>query len=354
MERPAFLILAEGGFGPEASKTAVGAIRYLPERVSAVLSAEHAGRAVEDVLGFGGAIPVVASLEEALRLSPPPEALLIGIAPQGGTLPDDWRPVLEAALDAGLELWSGLHEFLEEDPELGPRARALGVRIRDLRRPPRDLPVAAGRAMETDALRVLTVGTDCNVGKMTAALELRRELSARGIGTAFAATGQTGILIEGSGIAVDAVPADFVAGSAERLVLEAAPGADVVLVEGQGSLLHPGYSGVTLGLLHGAVPQALVLCDRPSRKTIYGGRYDWVEVPPLDEVVALYEEAARWIRPREPCRVVGICRATFDLSEAEARRSVEEARERTGLPATDPVRFGAGELADTIARVAAS
>jgi uncharacterized NAD-dependent epimerase/dehydratase family protein len=198
---------------------------------------------------------------------------------------------------------------------------------------------------------MLTVGTDCNVGKMTTTLELRRELERRGVSCAFAATGQTGILVEGRGIAVDAVKSDFVAGAGERLVLEAAGeggGPDAVLVEGQGSLLHPGYSGVTLGLIHGSMPQTMVLCWMPSRDTIYGGKYDWVELPPLDRIVDIYEEAASWIRPPEPSRVVAVSCCTYDLGENRARRAVERARAVTGLPATDPVRFGPGPLADAV------
>jgi len=366
---PSFAVLAEGRFGLVGSKTAASAIRYLPERVTAVLDSEHAGGTAADVLGFGAGIPVVANLEEALAAAVPPDALLIGVAPQGGALPDAWRPVLRAAIEGGLEVWSGLHGFLAEDPELAGLAEARGVRLVDLRRSPPGLPVATGRAAGADVLRVLTVGTDCNVGKMTTGLELRRELRRRGVGTSFAPTGQTGILLEGWGVAVDAVAADFVAGAAESLVLAGAgaedarvpvpggwredpvpgaAGADVVLVEGQGSLLHPGYSGVTLGLLHGSMPQALVLCWVPSRRTIYGGRYDWVDIPPLDDVVRLYEEAAGWIRPPEAPRVVAVSAATYDLGEEEARRVVGEARERTGLPVTDPIRFGAGPLADAV------
>lgn len=369
MSGPTFAALAEGRFGIVGSKTAASAIRYLPERVSAVLDSEHAGGTADAVLGFGAGIAVVASLEEALSATPRPDSLLIGVAPQGGVLPEAWRPIVKEAIRAGLDVWSGLHGFLAEDPELAGLAEAAGVRLIDLRRPPPELPVAAGRAAGVDALRVLTVGTDCNAGKMTTGLELRRELERRGIGTSFAPTGQTGILLEGWGVAVDAVVADFVAGAAESLVLAAggvagaptpvpggwretpppgAPGARVVLVEGQGSLLHPGYSGVTLGLLHGSMPQAMVLCWVPSRRTIYSGRYDWVEIPPLDEVVHMYEAAGSWIRPPEAPRVVGVAAATYDLGEAEARRAVEEARERTGLPVTDPIRFGVGPLADAV------
>ncbi|MFQ5679790.1 MAG: DUF1611 domain-containing protein [Gemmatimonadota bacterium] len=347
-DEPLFIILAEGNFGVEAAKTASSAVRYLPGRVGAVIDSVQAGLSVQQVLGFGGEIPVVGSLEEALARAPEADALLIGIAPQGGALPEEWRIVIRAAVEAGLDVWSGLHTFLSDDPELAEHARRAGVRLRDLRRPPRDLPIGTGKAAESTAFRVLTVGTDCNVGKMTAALEVRRELRARGLRASFAGTGQTGILIEGRGIAVDAVVSDFVAGAAEQLTLDAAEGADVVLVEGQGSLIHPGYSGVTLGLIHGCMPQALLLSSMPNRKTIYGGMYDWVEIPPLDEVVALYEEAARWSQPPFESRVVGIACATWDLPEAEARREVARAHELTGLPATDPIRFGAGELADAI------
>lgn len=350
-EQPIFVVLAEGSFGLEASKTAASAIRYLPGRVAAVLDSEHAGETAADTLGFGEDVPVVAELAEALGLDPRPEALLVGVAPQGGALPDAWRPLLRRAMDAGLELWSGLHVRLAGDPEISRRAREAGVRLRDLREVPDDLPVATGRAAGTRAHRMLSVGTDCNVGKMTTTLELRRELERRGVSCAFAATGQTGILVEGRGIAVDAVKSDFVAGAGERLVLEAAGeggGPDAVLVEGQGSLLHPGYSGVTLGLIHGSMPQTMVLCWMPSRDTIYGGKYDWVELPPLDRIVDIYEEAASWIRPPEPSRVVAVSCCTYDLGEDRARRAVERAREVTGLPATDPVRFGPGPLADAV------
>lgn len=352
MERPRFTILAEGAFGIESAKTAASAIRYLPDRVGSILDAAHAGSTVGRVLGFGGEIPIVARLGEALALEPPPDALLIGIAPQGGALPAAWRPTLRSALEGGLDIWSGLHVFLADDPELRELAARHGCSLVDLRRPPRDLPVATARAAETRAFRVLTVGTDCNVGKMTTALEVGRLLRERGLRVGFAATGQTGILVAGRGIAVDAVVSDFVAGAAERVTVEAAKGADVVLVEGQGSLLHPGYSGVTLGLVHGSVPEALILCAMPSRSTIYGGNYDWVTLPPLAEVASIYERAAAWIRPPSPPRVVGISLATYDIGEAEARDAVARAAEATGLPVTDPVRFGADPLADAIVEAA--
>lgn len=237
---------------------------------------------------------------------------------------------------------------MRDDRELSRLAEEHGVTLHDVRRPPGDLPVATGRAREIGALRLLTVGTDCNVGKMTVAMELVRALRNRDRRAEFAATGQTGIMVEGRGIAVDAVVADFVAGAAERLVLDAPESAEVIVVEGQGSLLHPGYSGVTLGLMHGALPHALVLCTKPERKTIYGGRHDWVKIPPLDDVVRLHEEAMAWVLPEAGVRVVAVACNTHGKPEAEARREVERARELTGLPVTDPIRFGAGELVEAV------
>ncbi|MEJ2320283.1 MAG: DUF1611 domain-containing protein [Gemmatimonadales bacterium] len=342
------VILAEGLFDMEWAKTAACLIRYRPESVAAVLDSTQAGRDAAEVLGFGHGIPILSDLADALALDPAPDSLLLGIAPQGGRLPEEWRPAIGEAIRSGLDVWSGLHVFLRDDPVLAGLAEAHGVTLYDVRMPPAGLPVATGRARESQALRVLTVGTDCNVGKMTVAMELVRELKDRDLRAEFAATGQTGIMIEGRGIAVDAVVADFVAGAAERLVLDADPGADIIVLEGQGSLLHPGYSGVTLSLMHGALPQALLLCTKPERSTIYGGHHDWVKIPPLDEVVRFHEDAMSWVCPKERVRVVAIACNTHGKPEAEARREVERAGELTGLPATDPIRFGAGVLAEAV------
>ena len=344
-----FLIIADGQFGPLTSKTANSCIRYFPDRIVAVFDRTEAGKTVQHVLGFGGAIPVVGDFARGLALGP--TAVLIGIAPIGGQLPAEWRGWLKTALERGLEIWSGLHSFIADDPELGSLARAQGVRILDVRKPPAQLPIADGRAAEVEPYVILTVGSDCNVGKMTAQLQLRDELVRRGHRARFVATGQTGIFIEGWGIAVDAVVADFVAGAAEALVLEGAQDADIVLVEGQGSLIHPGYSGVTLGLLHGSCPDALILCHQATREYIgdYHGREPWVRIPPLSELVEIYERAAAPVRPT---KVIGICLNTFDMTEAAARAAVAQAAAETGLPATDPVRFGPGALADAIVREA--
>jgi uncharacterized NAD-dependent epimerase/dehydratase family protein len=351
-----YLIYAEGFFGVHSSKTATSAIRYLPDRVAAVIDSEHAGRTVQDVLGFGGAIPVVASREEGMaRGRAEPTALLIGTAPRGGRLtPDSVERLVEAAR-RGLDIVSGLHQFMVDVPAIRAAAEAGGARICDLRRPPADLPVATGLARHIDPFSVLMVGTDCNLGKMTAALEIQQGLRARGERVAFAPTGQTGIMIEGWGIAVDAVIADFIAGAAEDLVLRAAElaGRDgIVLVEGQGSIFHPGYSGVTLGLLHGSLPAAMILCHDAARTRIRSeGVYDFVRLPSLAEAISSYEEVAGWLRPAP---VIAIALKSNELSEADARAAIHRAEIETGLPATDPVRFGSEPLAEAIMTAAAN
>ena len=336
-----FLILAEGQFGPDSSKTANACIRYTPHEVVAVLDSTCESSTVQDVLGYGGDIPVVQSFAKGMERSP--NALLVGIAPAGGRFPDSWRAIVIEALLAGCDVWSGLHTFLSDDAEFVAAAQAAGSRIHDLRKPPANLDVAYGRVRDLDATVVLTVGTDCNIGKMTAQLQLRSAVQALGHRVGFAATGQTGILIEGRGIAVDAVIADFIAGAAERLTMESAENADIVLVEGQGSLIHPAYSGVTLGLMHGSLPHAMVLCSQPTRSTVQMN--DWIPVPPLKEMVELHE---RMMSPLRPSSVVGLCLNTFGMREAEALDAVMRAADETGLPATDPVRFDPGPVARAI------
>ncbi|HEY7682574.1 MAG TPA: DUF1611 domain-containing protein [Gemmatimonadales bacterium] len=341
-----FLILADSEFGPLSSKTANSVIRYLPERVVAVVDRMTAGRTVQEVLGFGGTIPIVATMAEGL--SQRPDAVLVGIAPVGGRLPEQWRQWLLAAIEAGCALWSGLHTFLADDPELARRAAERGVEIHDLRRSPANLPVASGRAKAVEPFVILSVGTDCNVGKMTSQLQIAGALKARGLRTRFVATGQTGILIEGWGIAIDAVVADFIAGAAECLVLEGSREADIVLVEGQGSLNHPGYSGVTCGLLHGACPDGLILCHQATREFIGDYREaSWLRIPPLADYISLYETVASFVHPT---RTIAISLNTYDLGEAEARAACVAAGRETGLPCTDPVRFDPAPIVEAVVR----
>lgn len=338
---PRYLIDAQEQFGTPASKTAHSVIRYSRHQVAAVLDRRHAGRTVQDVLGFGGDIPIVGAVADGAALGA--DSLLVGVAVAGGGLPTDLRATVRIAIEHGLEIWNGLHGFVFLDPELGPLARERGVAVHDVRRPPDGLPVGAGRVRALEQTILLAVGTDANIGKMTVMLQLRDALATRGVRARFAPTGQTGIFIEGWGICVDAVVADFIAGAAEQVTIEASRGADIVLVEGQGSLLHPGYSGVSLGLLHGSLPHGLIACHQPSRKTF---RHNpWLEIPPLTDVIALHESIAT---PLRPARTLGVSLNTADLSDREARVAIERTSEETGLPTTDPVRFDPAPLVDAV------
>src|SRR3982751_4137520 len=247
------VILTEGQFSFHHAKTAFGVIRYGPDPVVAVLDSSIAGRNVSEWLP-GHDIPAVATLEEALALPTPPTALLIGIAPTGGRLPASWRTTILAAIRSGLDVLSGLHQFLGDDPEFAAAARDCGVEIIDYRRPPARMETAVGRPHGPGKRVILTVGTDCGIGKMSVALELRRAALEAGLSASFVPTGQTGMMIEGWGVAVDRVIADFLQGTCEWLVEQGEQRGDWVIVEGQGSIDHPAYSSVTLGVIHGAPP----------------------------------------------------------------------------------------------------
>jgi uncharacterized NAD-dependent epimerase/dehydratase family protein len=303
--------------------------------VVAVLDSTRAGETDDG-------LPVVASVGDALAFEP--TTALVGVATQGGRFPPAWRDLLKDAIGAGLDLESGLHEFISDDPELTALAREHGVELRDLRKPPAGLNVPTGENLSHAATTILTVGSDCAIGKMTVSLELDREAHSRGIRSEFVPTGQTGMAIAGWGIAVDAVVADFIAGAAEQLVVEGvARGGEVLFVEGQGSLLHPAYSGVTLGLIHGSAPHAYVLCHMAGESVVDGD--DRYPIPPLSELVALHERIS--LLPR-PARVLAVALNTRLLDEDAARRAIEETEAETGLPADDPVRFGAGRLVDSL------
>jgi uncharacterized NAD-dependent epimerase/dehydratase family protein len=331
-----FVILAEGYSGDSHyGKTARGLLRYCPHEVVAVLDSDRAGSTLMGV-------PVVASVEEALTFKP--NTAIVGVATQGGRFPAAWRPLLRDCILAGLDLENGLHEFLSEDRELVELAGRQGVSLRDLRKPPADLNVPTGANLSHDSTVVLTVGSDCAVGKMTVSLELDRESRERGLKSVFVPTGQTGVAIAGWGLSVDAVVSDFVAGASERLVLEGvARGGAILQVEGQGSLLHPAYSGVTLGLLHGAAPHMLVLCHRLGLEEIDDDpRFP---LPPLTDLVELYERST--LIPRR-ARVVAIALNTATVDEADALEAIERIGLETGLPADDPVRFGPAKLTSAV------
>ena len=336
------VILTEGQFGPHSGKTAFGVIRYGRDEVVAILDSTLAGHNVAE-WSPGHDIPIVATLAEALAIPgrPRPDTLLIGIAPTGGRLPDEWRPILHAAIDAGLELHSGLHTFLGDDPELSAAAAIAGVHVIDFRRPPERFECAIGRRHGPGKRVILTVGTDCATGKMSVALELRNAGRAAGDAVAFVPTGQTGMMIDGWGVAVDRVISDFLNGTVEWLVEEGERLGDWVIVEGQGSLDHPAYSSVTLGLIHGATPHGMILVHRAGL-----AEHDFDHVPdrsfPIARLGPFIELHERIAAPVAPSKVVAVAVNTSDhADEAEARRIVEEIAAETGLPTADPVRFDA-------------
>jgi uncharacterized NAD-dependent epimerase/dehydratase family protein len=331
-----YLILAEGRSGdPHYGKTARGILRYAPDPTVALLDSTHAGETHEGV-------PVVATVEEALPYGP--TTAVVGVATQGGRFPPAWRELLKQCIASGLDIESGLHEFISEDAELAGLARKQSVELRDLRKPPADLNVPTGENLELPAQIALTVGSDCAIGKKTVALELDLEARRRGLASVFVPTGQTGIAIAGWGIAVDAVVSDFLAGAAERLVVEGhRRGGELLFVEGQGSLSHPAYSGVTLGLIHGSAPHVFVLCHQAGSNEIEG--YPGHPIPSLPELIELHERIAL---PLRPARVACLALNTAQLDEEASRAAIAHATSVTGLPADDPVRFGAGPLLEAV------
>ena len=331
-----YLILAEGySTDPHYGKTARGILRYSPHATAAVLDSTRAGETIDGV-------PVVATVADALPFGP--TTAVVGVATQSGRFPPEWRALLTTCLSHGLDIENGLHEFLSDDRELAELARRHGAELRDLRRPPADLNVATGANLEVDAKIVLTVGSDCAIGKKTVAVELDLEARRRGLPSVFCPTGQTGIAIAGWGIAVDAVVSDFLAGAAERIVVEGAErGGRLLFVEGQGSLVHPLYSGVTLGLVHGAVPHAFVLCHKAGTVEIEG--CPGHPIPPLTELVELHERISL---PARRARVAAIALNTAGLDEEEARAAAAATERETGLATDDPVRFKPNRLLDAV------
>jgi uncharacterized NAD-dependent epimerase/dehydratase family protein len=338
VSRTRYLLLAEGFSGDvHYGKTMRGVLRYRRDDVVAILDSTRGGETEEGV-------PVVARVADAAGFGP--TTALVGVATQGGRFPPAWIELLKECIAGGLDIENGLHVFLSDDPELRALAARHCVELRDLRRPPEGLSTATGANLDVPATIVLTVGSDCAIGKMTVALELDLEARRRGLRSVFVPTGQTGIAIAGWGISVDAVVADFVAGAAEQLVVEGYErGGDLLWVEGQGALLHPVYSGVTLGLYHGCAPHLLVLCHEPGRDEIEGAGGGPHPIPPLPELVELHERLAL---PARPARVAAIALNTRRLGEEDALRAIADAERETGLPAGDPVRFGAAALVDGV------
>lgn len=329
IESPYLLFLGDAA-DPLAAKTADGIARWRPDACLGQLRLPgcQADLGLPDM-----------SVADAQRAGA--KTLVVGVANRGGVISDEWMATLRQALDEGLDIASGLHNRLGDIEELATQARSVGRQLFDVRFPTVRLSVASGR--RRTGRRLLAVGTDCSCGKMFTALAIEREMHTRGMPATFRATGQTGILIAGSGISVDAVVADFISGATEWLTPDAAADHwDVI--EGQGSLFHASYAGVSLGLLHGAQADALVLCHEPTRTHMRG--LPDAALPSIAECIELNERCGRLTNP--DCRVVGISVNSSALSADAAGQLLQSIEQQTGLPTVDAYRDGAGRLVDAL------
>ncbi len=331
-------IYAEGCMGKPDAKMAEGVLRYIENPVLCAIDSSSAGKKVSEVCKIDSPVPIVSSIDDAIELGA--DVLILGTAPSGGRIPPDWFDVLDRAVDAGISIVNGLHDCL------GDRYRNLAGPdqwIWDVRFPVRSAPsIAMGRAAGLDNKRVLLIGTDMAIGKMTAGLEIYRWLRENRVPTVFLATGQIGITITGHGIPLDAFKVDHASGAVEEMVLEAR-GNDVVIIEGQGSLLHPG-STATLPLMRGSCASHFILCHKAGMTKIQDSKAN-VVIPPLGEFIALNEAVASACGSLAPAKTVGIALNTSELDESAARQEIARIEDETGLPVEDVVRFGARKLA---------
>jgi uncharacterized NAD-dependent epimerase/dehydratase family protein len=334
--RQPLALYMEGALGDYLGKLGYGALRYSTNPIACVIDSRHAGKDVREVVTSPRSCPVVAGLDEAIALGS--EVFVLGIAPSGGLLPESWWRVIDEAVARGLCVVNGLHD------RIAPRYESLapGQWIWDIRVEPPGLLPATGAARLLANRRLVTLGTDMGAGKMTAGLEILRAARARGLRAEFIATGQIGILITGSGVPLDAVRVDYACGAIEREVLRLRD-AELVIVEGQGAIIHPGSTS-TLPLLRGAMATHFVLCHRAGMARLR--RHEEIAVPPLREVIRLYEEigSAAGCFPRP--RACGVALITEHLPEDEAMQACREVEAEVGLPCVDPVRFGAEALLD--------
>jgi len=344
-ERPKRKLIhfTENCLTPGKAKTTRGVLLYSDHETLGVIDSIHAGKTLDQVIGAGAGIPVRASLEEFLRNGTDADVLLVGTTSVGGQLTHPMRKAALEAIEAGLDVWSGMHGFMCNDAEISEAARQAQVTLWDVRRAPQLPPVASARCRNARSYICLTVGTDCAVGKMSVSLEMQNEAVARGQEAEFVATGQTGIIIAGWGHPVDAVPGDFMAGCVEQDCLSVDGRCEVIHVEGQGSLYHPGYSAVTLGIMHGACPDGIVLCAVPGHNHIW--KMEHAVIPSLPEVARYYLDTQA---PVKPTRLLGVALNTYEMGEEEARAACAKAAEECGVPATDPVRFDAAPLVDAL------
>jgi uncharacterized NAD-dependent epimerase/dehydratase family protein len=332
-------IFMEGHAVGQPGKMGHGVIRYSPNPLVCVIDSTHAGSDMTTVAGMPRPVPIVASVAEARALGA--DVLLLGIAPGGGLIPAAWYASIDEAVGLGMSVLNGLHDHL------APRYPGLpaGQWVWDVRTEPEGISPSTGAALKLANRRVLMVGTDMSVGKMTAGLEIYRVARERGVRAEFVATGQIGITVTGRGVPLDAIRLDFAGGSIEREVLRASEDADLVIVEGQGSLGHPA-SSANLPLLRGSMPTHLVMCHRAGQETLF--RMDGVRIPPLRDLIRLYEDVASACGTFPRPKTVAVALNTFHLSPEEADAACHAVEADLGLPCADPVRHGPDRLVDAV------
>ncbi len=336
---PRYAILFEGNFNHLYGKTGNALLRYRPEDVVCCIDSKNSGRTANDIVGIGGSLPVVAHIEASLQFNP--DTLLVGVATEGGYLPDNMRDSVVTAIKNGLNIICGLHSFLSLDPEFSKLANKHNVIITDLRKPPDPLPFTKGTWKNRKVPVLLTVGTDCDSGKMTAAWETTNALVKKDVSAKFVGTGQTGILLSGAGVAVDAVVSDFVAGGIENEIDKLGEENDIIIVEGQGSITHMAYSGVTLGLLHGSMPDFLLMCHDPLRtKDTFG--------QPMYDIKQTLDLYLNLVQIFKSCRCVGLGLVTRAENDESARKTIDEYQNRFDFPVNDFIRYGGKNIVENI------
>ena len=336
---PAYAILCPDAFDYILNKTGNMLIRYRPQDVCCVIDPGKAGRTAQDVLGFGGEIPVVSNFKAATEFDP--NAMLIGSAPQGGFINEQYRKELKDAIQYGCDIYSGMHQFLNDDPEISVLAKKYSITINDLRRPPDPPHFSKGTWKNRKVKVLLIVGTDCNTGKMTTGWEITKRLKSRGKNVRFVGTGQTGIMLGGYGVPVDAVVADFMAGEIEHAIDTLGDQVDLVVVEGQGSLTNMYYAGVSLGLMHGSMPDYMVMTDEPGRTIDVSNN----QMASIGDVMKLHLALMKNFKQSQ---FLGINLLTLKMAEDLALKIIKKIDGKHQLPVTDLVRFGDGELIDRI------
>ena len=333
------IIYAQDSFGDESAKTAVGFIKYALCETVAIVDRKLANKNASEIVKGLPPVPIYDSIEKAKEAHSSADVLIVGIATTGGEFPLEWLPDMKKAILLRLNIVNGLHDYLSDVKEINKLSQDCGVFIWDVRKVDKKFPVANARLLDYPIKVILTVGTDGAIGKMTVALELTKKARLKGMSAKFIATGQTGMMISGEGVPVDAIRGDFMAGAVEQEIIKASKSNHkIAFVEGQGSILHPGWSGVTLALLHGALPHKLILCHKVKRKFLKNTK---IRIESLNQFIKVYESMSL---PLRLSKVVGIGLNTDGLNDVECKEEIKNLERETGLPVDDPVRLGCERL----------